>query len=113
MIAIIVKVMSKIGNKTITQKITFSRSVGKRTSIGRSSSTRPKNRDARRQHKRYRGQGFPLRRKIMFTVGLVIGLVVGFAACAFLAHHKPEWFAKVVAVGNQAADAINQQAKKL
>lgn len=52
--------MTKIGNKKLTTKITFSRGgSGKRTSIGLSTATRPKNKNARRQFKRDRGQGHP------------------------------------------------------
>lgn len=51
--------MTKVGNKKITSKISFSRTSGKRTSIGRSVHTRPKNKNKRRQHKEYAGQGYP------------------------------------------------------
>jgi hypothetical protein len=47
--------------KVLSTKISFTtRSVKKRTSIGRAKASRPKNKDARRQHKDYRGQGYPL-----------------------------------------------------
>jgi hypothetical protein len=51
--------MTKVGNKKLTTKISFNRNIGKRTSIGHSTATRPKNKDARRQYKPMRGQGHP------------------------------------------------------
>lgn len=51
--------MTKIGNKKITSKISFNRRAKKRTSIGRSTASRPKYKGHEQAFKPYRGQGFP------------------------------------------------------
>jgi hypothetical protein len=49
----------------------------------------------------------------MFVLGLAVGVFVGGVAVGLLAHRKPEWFARVVVLGNEASEVVNEAVQKV